>query len=53
MDLPGNLWSNKGFLASKPIGRGSAREKKSCRNDRLLGCPKNTMRCSEMVEVVE
>ena len=28
MDLPGNLWSNKGFLSSKPIGRGSAREKR-------------------------
>jgi len=50
-----NLWANtnKGFLSSKPIGRGSAREKKSCRNDRLFGRPKNTMRCSEMVEVVE
>lgn len=49
MDLPGNLWSNKGFLSSKPMGRGSAREK----NHAEIGCPKNTMRCSEMVEVVE
>jgi len=33
--------------------RGSVREIKSYINDRILGCPENAMRCSEMVEVVE
>lgn len=48
-----NLWANARILIFETHWKGSAREKKSCRNDRLFGRPENTMRCSEMVEVVE
>lgn len=43
------------FLSSKPIRiKGDrVREIKLYINDRILECPENAMRCSEMVEVVE
>lgn len=43
------------FLSSKPIRikGGLVREIKLYINDRILECPENAMRCSEMVEVVE
>jgi hypothetical protein len=61
MDLPSSefrLWimdQERFFLSSKPIRiKGDrVREIKLYINDRILECPENAMRCSEMVEVVE
>lgn len=51
MDLPRSIYGPiKDFDLRN---RGSVRERKSYINDRILGCPENAMRCSEMVEVVE
>ena len=38
------------FLSSKPVGKGILQEIKSYINGQM---PRNTIRCSEMVEVVE